>query len=361
MIYSDDERAIIWLDSFLPLTREQKLKIINTTKNPSAILKDVSLIKECVGDAISETTYGCIKASKEAGGDKEAVKFLEKWDTVALTCMSEGYPDKLLTIDDPPLVLYYRGNSRLLEADTSFSIVGSRKTLPEITAKAEEFSKELSENGVVVVTGLAEGIDAAAIRGALPSGNIISVLAGGFRHVYPEFHRSLYDKIAENGLVVSEYNPDVVSKPYFFPERNRLLAALSDGVLVCSAGKKSGTSYTADFANEYGKNVFAFPYSLGVPSGEGCNALIKEYAMLCDSTDDIFLSLGINGKKKTEKAKLSPQEETIFRCIKDGAGHIDLIMQKTGMKVFELSPILTILEIKKYIIKNPGNVYSAIK
>ncbi|MBP5308693.1 MAG: DNA-processing protein DprA [Clostridia bacterium] len=361
MIYSDNERAIIWLDSFSALTREQKLKIINVTKNPAAIFENPSLIKECADEVVSEKFCDLLAASKDLCGGESAVRALEKNGVVALTCMSDDYPEKLLSCGNPPLVIYCLGNISLLNAEKSFSVVGSRKTLPEICAKAEEFSRELSENGVVVITGLAEGADTAAIKGALPSGNVISVLPGGFKHVYPEYHRNLFGKIVENGLAVSEYPPDTVSKPYYFPDRNRLLAALSDGVLVCSAGKKSGTSYTADFASEYGKNVFAFPYTLGVPSGEGCNALIKEYALLCDSVEDIFLSLGISGKKKADSVKLSEEEEKVFRCIKDGAEHIDLIIQKTGMKVFELSPLLTVLEIKKYVVKNPGNVYSAIK
>lgn len=361
MRYNDNERAIIWLDCFGGFTREQKLKIISCTKNPALILSDVSLISKYVGKQIDEKTYSALVASIECGIDKTVLTELEAMGVVAITCMSDDYPEEFLNIPNPPLIIYCKGNVKLLSEKNKFSVVGSRKTLPAIIAKTEELCKELTENGVTIVTGLAEGVESSVIKGALPSGKIISILPGGFKHVYPEFNKALFDKIVEKGLVVSEHNPDVISRPYFFPDRNRLLAALGKGVLVCSAGKKSGTSYTADFANSFGKDVFAFPYTLGVPSGEGCNAMIKEFAMLCDSADDIFTSLGIVKNKKTNESTLSAVEEKVFSCIKEAEIHIDLLLAKTGMKIFEISPVLTMLEIKKYIIKNPGNTYSAIK
>lgn len=360
MNYSDNEKAIIWLDGFAPLSKEQKLRILRCTRDPASILRDVTVLKSFVGREISEQTYTLLEGAVEINYLNSVLSSLEKSGTVAVTCMSDDYPDKLLSIDDPPLVLYCKGNIGLLNSDKIFAIVGSRKTLPAIISKAEEFSKEISESGVCIITGLAEGVDSAAIRGAMDSGGIISFLPGGFNHVYPQFNRSLFESVCKGGLAVSEYNPNVVSRPYFFPERNRLIAALSDGVLVCSAGKKSGTSYTADYANTYGRTVFAFPYSLGVPSGEGCNALIKEFACLCDSVDDIYLSLGVSAKKK-DGIPLKSVEQKVFDCIKEGEIHIDLLLQKTGMKIFEINPVLTMLEIKKYIVKNPGNTYSSIK
>ena len=361
MSYTDNEKAIIWIDCFVGLSKEQKLKIINCTKDPSAILRDVNRLKPYVGKEIDEKTFNLLNAALKLNIDKSIIAELDKCGVKAVTCMSDDYPTKLLSIPNPPLILYCKGNISLLNSAKMFSMVGSRRTLPSIVAKAEIFSAELSKNGVTVVTGIAEGVEAAVINGALNSGNIISVLPGGFKHVYPTFHRSLFERIAEKGLVVSEHSPDVVSKNYFYPDRNRLLAALSDGVLVCSAGLKSGTSYTVDFANSYGKDVFAFPYTLGEPTGEGCNALIKEFAMLCDSVDDIFTALRVVKRKACEDCKLSEKEQKVYNCIKDGEIHIDILLQKTGMKIFEISPILTMLEIKKLIIKAPGNLYAAIK
>lgn len=360
MIYSQDEKAIIWLDSFGGITREQKLKIINYTKSPSAIMEDISIISKAVGKNLEESLYNLLKSSLSTCFLQETLKRLEDNNIVAVTCMSDYYPKQFLNIDSPPLIIYCKGNLELLRSKNLFTIVGSRKSLPNILVKAEELSKEISENDITVVTGLAEGIDSAAIKGALPSGNIISILPGGFFHVYPEFNRNLFNKVVENGLAISEYNPDTVSRAYNFPERNRLLAGISKSVLVCSAGKKSGTNYTADFANNYGKDVFAFPYTIGTPSGEGCNALLKDYAMLCDCADDIFTNLGVSKKTENKKTTLSDEESLVYNCIKEGEIHIDLLLQKTGLKIFQISPILMMLEIKKLIVKNPGNTYSAI-
>lgn len=360
MNYSRDERAIIWLDSFAELTREQKLRIIKAAKTPAAAVERFSDIADSLAREIDPQILAEMKSSLLSGGVERAADELGEKGIVPLTCMTDGFPENLLQIPDPPLMLYLKGNVGLL-GSLKFTIVGSRRTLPAILSRAEEFARVLTENGVTVVTGIAEGIESSVITGALPSGRIISILPGGFGHVYPDFHKPLVDKIAQSGLVISEHNPDVATKPYNFPERNRLLAAISKGVLVCSAGKRSGTSYTADFANSYGRDVFAFPYTLGVPSGEGCNAMIKEYAMLCDSPDDIFTALGVVPGKKENAAKLSPPEERVFACVKEGEIHIDLLLQKTGMSIREIQPVLAMLEIKKYIVKNPGNTYSAIK
>ncbi len=358
--YSDDERAVIVLDSFVGLTKEQKLRVLQSVSRPADLFGGVS--EELFGKnkKINDSTIKALNALLLSGGDRQILSELEKDGTEVLTCISDGFPDKLLEISSPPMILYCKGNIGLLKEKYCFSIVGSRKTLPEVLARTREFSERLSKEGVVLVTGLAEGVDAEVIKGSIGNSSIISVLPCGFKHVYPEYHFRMFEEICKKGLVVSEYNPDVICKPYFFPERNRIIAAIGDGVLVTSAGKKSGTSYTADFANEYGKTVFAFPYNIGVPSGEGCNAMIKEYALLCDDVNDIFFHLGITPAKKTQKQALTDKEAMVFSIIGEREIHMDELIEKTGMKIFELTPVLTMLEIKKYIVKNPGNTFSSV-
>lgn len=360
-VYSEDEKALILLDAFVGLSKEQKLQTLRFIKKPSLLFNNIDVLRDAIGNGIKANTFNALKSFFSTGEGENVFSLLAREEITVLTCMSDGYPERLLEISDPPLALYCKGNIGLLNNKNTFSIVGSRKTLPEVLIRTESFAKSLSSNGVVLLTGLAEGVDASVIKGSLDSGNIISVLPCGFCHVYPEFHRTLFERICKDGLVVSEYNPEVVCKPYFFPERNRLIAALGNGVLVASAGKKSGTSYTADYANEYGKAVFAFPYNVGVVSGEGCNAMIKEYAMLCDDVSDIYLSLGIVPKKKSERAPLDGKEKEIYSIIRECEIHVDLLLLKTGMQFYELSPVLTMLEMKKYIVKNPGNTYSAVK
>ena len=198
MKYTLAEQAIIWLDSFIGITKDQKLHIIKNVKDPTTILDNISLIENCLGKGISEKEICAIKTSHSLKMHKHICNELDKENIQAICCISDNYPDELFNISDPPLILYAKGNINLLKSKKRFSIVGSRKTLPAIISKAEEFAKELSDNGVTIVTGLAEGVDVSAIKGALSSGNIISIIPGGFKHVYPDFHHSIFHRIYYN-------------------------------------------------------------------------------------------------------------------------------------------------------------------
>ena len=243
--------------------------------------------------------------------------------------------------------------------ERKFAIVGSRRTPPAMMKQTERFSSELSEH-FVIVTGMAEGGDAAAALGALESGRLICVLAYGFDFVYPECNRNLLKSVEEKGLVLTEYLPDEKPKPYLFPARNRIIAGIAEGVLVVSGGAKSGTRITADFAYEYGKDVFAFPYSLGSAAGEGCNALIKDYAKLTDNLVDITAAFGIN-LTEAEEISLSEAERAVFEIIREGEAHVSQISERSGLKVYELPAILTALQMKKLIAPCGGNRYMAVR
>ncbi len=187
MNYSRDERAIIWLDSFAELTREQKLRIIKAAKTPAAAVERFSDIADSLAREIDPQTLAEMKKSLSLGGAERAADELGENGIVPLTCMTDGFPENLLQIPDPPLMLYLKGNVGLL-GSLKFTIVGSRRTLPAILSRAEEFARVLTQNGVTVVTGIAEGIESSVITGALPSGRIISILPGGFG---PVTNRSL--------------------------------------------------------------------------------------------------------------------------------------------------------------------------
>lgn len=240
-----------------------------------------------------------------------------------------------------------------------FTIVGSRKSLPPSKNIAVNYTKELSGAGYALVTGIAEGVDEAVLETALSvGGKAISVIAGGFDNIYPSSHKSLAERIAENGLLISEYPPEVKAMPYFFPLRNRILAALSKGTLVVSASKKSGTIITAEYAEEYGKDLFCVPYSVGIESGVGCNDLIKRGAMLTDSPDDL---LDFYGEEKKEKVFLTSEEKEVTDVLRNGELHIEKMCEALGKQIFEVMPILAVLEIKGVIVKNGNNVYGLLR
>ena len=211
----------------------------------------------------------------------------------------------------------------------------------------------------VLMLSLAGHVDAKVISSALSvGGKVVSVVAGGLNHVYPSQHNELVEKVAKSGLVISEYPPDTVPKPFHFPVRNRIIAGLSKGVLIVSGAIKSGTLYTAEYAEEYGKDLFAIPYGVGVPSGAGCNDLIKRGAMLTDCPKDILDFYGKSITKK--KIELAQPEREVINVLKNGQLHIDKICTLLNKRVFEITPILSILEIKGIISKS-GNVFGLIR
>lgn len=194
---------------------------------------------------------------------------------------------------DAPQEIYCLGSLEALKIP-GLGIVGSRQASQEGVATASYFAKTVVEQGLIVVSGLAEGIDSAAHQGALQAQaqlSTIAVCGTSLDRCYPSKNRSLFEIIARQGLLISEYPPGTVIKPHFFRQRNRLIAALSLGILVVEAALKSGSLISAKFANDLGREVFAIPGSIQKPQAMGCHQLIKEGAKLVGRPEDIFEEL----------------------------------------------------------------------
>ena len=280
---------------------------------------------------------------------------LERRAITVITAQSSCYPKFLIQAPCPPFVLYCKGDVGLLNGKDNFGVVGSRKNISLSLKLAENYTKKLLEAGFTIVTGTADGIDSAVLKTALRcTGKIISVVAGGMDHIYPTINTELIEKVAQIGLVISEYPPEIVPKPFHFPVRNRIISALSRGVLIVSGAMKSGTLYTAEYALEYGKDLFAIPYNVGVQSGEGCNDLIKRGAILTDTPKDI---LDFYGKQITQtKIAVTEQEKQVLLALRQEQLHIEKLSALIGKRTFEIMPILSVLEIKGLVTKS-GNVY----
>ncbi|PWM73805.1 MAG: DNA-protecting protein DprA [Bacillota bacterium] len=356
MKYTKEELFLIWIDSFFELEYRKKAALFALYRGEK--FSDFAKSPEVKREIGAEDAKFLLNFSRREYME-DVLETLDGGNVVCITRASGDYPQDLFDVPYPPLVLYAKGDINLLKG-RKFSVVGSRKSIPLAIAKAEEFAAALTEAGFAVVTGLADGADAAAAKGALKSGKIISVLAGGFNHVYPACNAGLFREIVAKGLALSEYPPEIKTERYHFPVRNRIISALGEGLLVISAGKRSGTAYTAGYTEALSRQIFALPYNVNVPSGEGCNEYIRKGAVLTVRPEDILDFYNIE-RKETPAVSMTEEEEEIYAVIKaEGEIHIDVIAARTGKKTYELMPALGMLEIKKLIIRQAGNAYSAV-
>ena len=344
MEYSAAEKAIIWLATYSGLDYRARVAFLRSVKDPARIF--------------TEEFPSLEKDAKTRLDEADAlIKSLEKRGRFALTFLSEDYPELLQNISEPPLVLFGEGNRELLRR-RKFCIVGSRVTPPWAEKCGRQISERLAEK-FCIVTGLAEGGDRAAIDGALGSGNLICVLPCGLNVCYPAAHAALKERIAKRGLLLSEYLPDEGVTKYAFHARNRILAGLSEGLLVLSAGARSGTLITVNCAVDEDRDVFALPHNVNVAKGEGCNELIKKGAYLVTGAEDIFAVYGMT-ESVAPAVQLTEEEARVMEVLREGELHAAVIAERVGMRIFEVTAVLSALEIKGLCVKSGGNRYSAV-
>ena len=247
------------------------------------------------------------------------------------------YPPLLARLEDAPAVISVLGDAALLSA-RAVAVVGSRNASANGQRLAEGLSAELAAAGLVVVSGLARGIDAAAHKGALKTGTTIACVAGGPDVVYPPEHRDLQARIAAGGAVVAEHAPGVQPQARHFPRRNRLIAGLSLGVLVVEASPRSGSLITARLAVEAGREVFAVPGSPLDPRSRGANGLIRDGAHLTETAQDVLETLPADGSRlrgrlglsETQQAALTPPPETGAMAAVEHAAIITAVLALLG-------------------------------
>jgi DNA processing protein len=356
-MYERVEEDVIVVDSFDKLTyRQKKLFLCSLNNN----LPDKEKFKQILIKAVGESLYNKIRGDFfDEGYRTKVVDALNKSNVKCITVKSDSYPQDLLSTSVPPLVLYCRGNLDLLK-DRLFAVVGSRKTLPQVVEACRQISAELTEH-FTIVSGTTDGAETAAVNGAIESGKVICVIPNGFNHIYPASAVDLFHEVEKKGLLVSEFPPDTPTQKYMFSLRNRIVAGLACGTLIVSAAQKSGSLITAEYAMNYGREVFAFPYSLGLTSGEGCNALIKKGANLVDNVLDIFNVFGLECKQE-DVVELTEEESKLITILKDnGETHVEIIARQMERKSYELAPMLSALEIKGLISRCGGNKYCAVK
>lgn len=358
MNYTKSEIDLIIADSISGLYYRNK-KLLLAVNNPN--VKDGQKYETELIKSVGEGVYNKVKALFSDGEYREGVLAdLKRRGIECSTFKSADYPEQLKHTPCPPLVLYLRGRRELLSTRT-FAVVGSRRTPANILEETKRLCAELS-NFVTVVTGVADGGDSAAITGALSTGNVICVLPGGHGSNCCN-NVNLYKKVESEGLTLSEYPPTTPVSKISFAMRNRVIAGLSEGVLVVSAGEKSGAKSTANYALEYNKEVLAFPYGLGASAGKGCNKLIKEGASLCEGIGDILSVLGIENKTQTAEIyeEAEGDEAAVLNLLKtEGEMHAEKIAAQLKLKLTDVVTACSMLEIKGLITRTVGNSYAII-
>lgn len=275
---------------------------------------------------------------------------------------NKNYPTRLKQIKNPPKILYYIGNLDALN-ENCFGMVGPR--IPSAYGKqvAINFANDLCSAGLIIVSGLANGIDTLCHQTVVEKNKItIAVLGSGLdeESLYPKSNLKLAKKIIENnGCLVSEYPPKTRATRFTFPTRNRIISGLSLGVLIIEAKQKSGALITAEWAKKQNRKIFAIPGLIYSETSKGTNALIKQGTKIAENANDILkelklLELNLTNKNPNEQTAETKQENLILQSLKEKPIHIDEIIEITKLDIVKINSILSILEIDNKI-KNLGN------
>jgi DNA processing protein len=277
-----------------------------------------------------------------------------------VTRSSAAFPTLLRAIHDPPAALFARGSAPLaLLAQRGVAIVGARACSAYGAAVARSLGRDLAAAGVVVVSGLARGIDAEAHRGALAGGGAtVAVLGCGIDRTYPAAHTRLAGQIAESGLVVSEYPPGVGPAPWRFPARNRIVAGLAVATIVVEARVRSGALITADFALEEGREVLAVPGEITSTLSGGTNALIRAGATPLTCTSDLLEALGIE-PAPPQRPSLDPEAERILAAVAAVPAGADEVVRATGLRADVVAAALMRLELAG-LVSSDGGVFRGV-
>jgi DNA processing protein len=289
-----------------------------------------------------------------------ALSWLADENNHVVTLADSDYPQALLNIPDPPLLLYVKGRLDLLN-HPALAVVGSRNATPQGIRNAEAFAKSLSDAGLCIISGMAQGIDAAAHRGALPGrGNSIAIVGTGLDKVYPAANRELAHMLAKQGALISEFPLGTPPLAANFPRRNRLISGMSLGCLVVEASLQSGSLITARLALEQGREVFAIPGSIHAPQSKGCHALLKQGAKLAETAQDILEELGGQLVATIQPENSAGSSSALLDHLGYDPVDVDTLCVRSGLTIAELSAMLLTLELEGRISALPGGLYQRI-
>ena len=399
----------IWLTQRKGIAGQTTVRILEHFGSPEQIHAADRVAYETMG-GLSEAAI-CSLLDKSLDGADRVLGDCDRLGIQLLTLQDSTYPERLAAIHQPPLVLYWKGRQIAFDEEIAIAMVGAREATPYGVEIASRLSIELTRRGALVVSGMAQGIDAASVRGALKAGGpVVSVVAGGLDRAYPHYHKELYEDVASVGALISEYPPGTEHKGSHFPVRNRILSGLSVGVIAVECARSGGTLLTIGHAVDQSREVFAVPGPVGAPMSEGTNRLIQAgSAKLILGADDVLCEFeqrfpgklrrrsplppetaeqrleGITSpaveerpralpqdkkqpkiREKVEylrwpdcKDKLTDDQRDVLLALDGGAARADDLVERTQIPARRVLSALTLLQIQGYVSEESGKRFRA--
>ena len=380
----------LWLTELPGLTNQTRLALLRHFPTPEDVYyadpEEVLLTEGITREQAK------LLEDKDCSGADRILADCQRLDLDLLTIQDAGYPNRLRNIYDPPCLLYVRGRLPAFDDEASIAVVGTRDCTPYGVSCAEKLGYGLAAGGAVVVSGLARGVDSAALRGALRAGGTVTaVLGNGLDVVYPPENRYLYEDVAAAGALVSEYPPGTSPEARHFPVRNRIMSGLCVATLVVEAPARSGALITAGTALEQGRDVFAVPGPIDAPASVGCNRLIRDGAGLVSDAWDILgeyeprfpdklrregaketpAVLGYQARQKTEPKPVPPSvsishndysltddQIRLLRALTEEPMLVDDLIELTEIPTRRVLSALTVLEIEHLVTQHSGKRYA---
>lgn len=319
-------------------------------------------------EGIGEIRAKALKDYTDFAEAEKEIKFAEKHHIQCLFLTDENYPQRLLNCYDAPTLLYYRGNANLNHTKI-ISIIGTRNNTDYGKQITEKLVEELQAYNVIIVSGLAFGIDAIAHKAAVHNNTTtVAVLAHGLDSIYPAQHKSLAKDILLNGGLLTEFPQNTKPDRFNFPQRNRIVAGMADATIVIETAAKGGSMITAELAYNYNRDLFAIPGKITDAKSSGCLKLIQQNkAVLLTNTEQLVEEMGWQQKKKATKKQrelfieLSPEEKLIVDILKEKETvHIDELYLKTGLSSSSVAGAMLSLELQNIVASLPGKVYKLL-
>ena len=379
----------VWLSELRGLNNQTRLALLHHFGTPEEVFyADTGEL--LLTEGITKAQADAVQSKKDLTRTDRILADCQRLGIRILTIGDGAYPGRLENIYDPPCLLYVLGHLPDLDEEAAVSVVGTRSCTPYGETCAEKLGYGMAAGGAVVASGLAKGIDAAAIRGALRAGgSTIGVLGNGVDVRYPWESRFLYEDVAATGALISEYPPGTSPDAPHFPVRNRILAGISVATLVVEAPLRSGALITAHMALEQGRDVYAVPGPIDAPSSAGCNRLIRDGAGLVAEPEDLLLSylpqfpgklhlkqarqpkevLGYQARQvepaKPELPTLSAAESglteeqlLLLRTLTEEPIQVDDLIEAVGLPTRQVLAALTVLEIEDLVTQHSGKYYT---